>query len=148
MLAGAGTVEAGDSDTLQHAALYLDRAAARLEQFVAALENGSDKEIDLALKAYTREFSRFHVTVGRLQIDKQTSGFVTRAGSEIELQISRLDAVDQRIPKKRKAAFIEARNHLKSAQRMLAGKFASLSGNHPFKMKGAGPEAPGARVFQ
>jgi hypothetical protein len=125
----------------------LDRSSAQLARVVAAIRNetAAPAEVDEELKQYTREFSQFHVTMARLRIGKQEFGFAGRAVSELESQVSRLEAVRQNLQPGRAGAFGEAVSHLKSALQMIAQKLDSKSFSRLFKVSGAGPATPGAK---
>lgn len=133
--------------TLQRAAAYLDRSSSALDRLVSAIESGTTIEVDVALKEYTREFSQFHVTMAKLRIGKQELGFATRVVSEIESQISRLEALEPKLQPARAAAFSEAVSHLKSALQAITQKLDSKSRSWLSKLwepgwsaRGTGPQ--------
>ncbi len=133
--------------TLQRAAAYLERSSSALDRLVSAIESGTTIEVDEALKKYTREFSQFHVTMAKLRIGEQELGFATLVVTEMESQISRLEALEPKLQPARAVAFGEAVRHLMSALQTITQKLDSESRSRLLKLwepgwsaRGTGPQ--------
>ena len=131
-------------ETLDWPALYLDRASAQLDRLAEAFAEGDAAAIAPALEQYTREFSKFHVTMARFRIGKPERAFAERAVDVIESQISRLERMTEGVQSDRQTAALEAMGHLKSTRQMIEEKLEPHSRRPRLKVQGPTPRIPRA----
>jgi len=110
------------SPSLQQVSLYQDRSSAELDLFLELVQKGEPAAARAALGSYIREFSSFHVALGRLRMGKAEREFVLAVLERLHFQRIRLQSVSEMGPSDWKVVSKEAEDHLESALRMAEQK--------------------------
>jgi hypothetical protein len=86
-----------------------------------------------------REFSRFHVGLGRLRPGREAQSFLLGVKRTLQVHMTRLELMVQETPRETQGLMNEALNHIRSAQEMVA-LFDRQSKTPVFRIRGATPD--------
>jgi hypothetical protein len=127
---------AKDSSAIQILAADLDRASVELDALAQRVQ-GSFAEV--AVRAYMREFSRFHVGLGRLRPRREDQLFLLGVKRTLQVHMTRLELMVQEAPREMRGQMNEALNHVRSAQEIVV-HFDPQSKTPVFQIRGATPD--------
>lgn len=140
------------SPSVSDVASYLNTADARLERLGCLVRcEAAHDEIDEALAEYTREFSRFHVNLGRLPAREREPYFLNKLPAVLDDHLAKLRSVTEKVQRSQRIAANEAMSHVKGAldmARELARKrgLAEKMRFQPILPEAPAPLDPTARI--
>jgi hypothetical protein len=127
---------ADDSVTIQSVAADLDRASVQLDALAGDLQSPF---AEVAVTAYMREFSRFHLGLGRLRPGRKTQSFLLDVKRTLQVHMTGLELMVREVPREMQGQMNEALNHVRSAQEMVA-LFDGQSKTPVFRIRAATPD--------
>jgi hypothetical protein len=86
-----------------------------------------------------REFSHFHVGLGRLRPGRKAQSFLLAVKRTLQVHMTRLESMVREAPREMQGQMNEALNHVRSAQEMVA-LFDRQSKTPVFRIRGATPD--------
>lgn len=125
-----------DSATIQSLAADLDRASVEL---YALAQRVQSPFAEVAVRAYMREFSRFHVGLGRLRPGREAQSFLLGVKRTLQVHMARLELMVEEAPREMQGQMNEALNHVRSAQEIVA-HIETQSKTPVFRIRGATPD--------